>query len=73
MYEAADALAKTIAAKSPVALVGSKVSMNYSIDHTVEDGLRHIRYMNSALLQSTDTMEAAMAGMSKTTPKFAKL
>ena len=32
-------LAETIANKSPVAVLGSKVNLNYSRDHTVQEGL----------------------------------
>jgi enoyl-CoA hydratase/carnithine racemase len=73
LYKAAYELANTIAAKSPVAVVGSKISMNYSQDHSTVDGLSQIKYMNSALLQSSDTATAAMASLSKQVPKFAKL
>lgn len=66
-------LAKLIASKSPVATVGTKITMNYAQDHSVEDGLNQVKTMNSALLQSTDLMTAAMAGLSKQVPKFAKL
>lgn len=73
LYEGAFDLAKTIASKSPVAIVGTKSSMNYSLDHSVHDGLNHIKIMNSGLLQSTDLMTAAMASLSKQVPTFAKL
>lgn len=35
-------VAKQIAAKSPVAVQTSKLSLNYSRDHTVEESLDHI-------------------------------
>ena len=35
-------VAKEIASKSPVAVQGIKLSLNYSRDHTVEEGLNHI-------------------------------
>lgn len=35
-------VAKTIAEKSPVAIQGTKRSLIYSRDHTVQDGLNHI-------------------------------
>ena len=71
--EGAYSLAKLIASKSPVAVYGTKMTMNYALDHSVHDGLNHVKLMNSGLLQSVDLMEAAMAGMSKQTPTFAKL
>lgn len=73
LYDEAMKLAKTIAAKSPVALVGFKRSLIFSRDHTVADGLHHVRTLNSALLQSEDNVNAAMALLSKSIPKFAKL
>tara|TARA_R110002050_G_scaffold277379_1_gene423034 strand:- start:1951 stop:2244 length:294 start_codon:yes stop_codon:yes gene_type:complete len=44
-------LASTIASKSPVAVRGSKLSLNYSRDHSVAEGLEHIRTWNMAMLQ----------------------
>ncbi|CAI2374820.1 unnamed protein product [Moneuplotes crassus] len=73
LHKAAHELADVIASKSPVAVVGSKASMNFSQDHSVSDGLTHIRMMNSSLLQSEDTVIAAMASLSKQVPKFSKL
>ena len=35
------ALAKVIASKSPVAVQGSKVNLNYSRDHTVDESLEY--------------------------------
>lgn len=35
-------VAKDIASKSPVAVQGTKLSLNYARDHTVEEGLNHI-------------------------------
>ena len=35
-------MAKTIASKSPVAVQGSKVILNYSRDHTVDEGLEYV-------------------------------
>lgn len=66
-------MAKVIASKSPIAITGFKRSLVFSRDHNVQDGLHHVRLMNTALLQSEDNMKAAMAMLSKETPKFAKL
>ena len=35
-------IAKTIASKSPVAVQGSKVILNYSRDHSVDEGLEYV-------------------------------
>eukprot|EP00437_Effrenium_voratum_P043899 CAMPEP_0181464456 /NCGR_PEP_ID=MMETSP1110-20121109/35443_1 /TAXON_ID=174948 /ORGANISM="Symbiodinium sp., Strain CCMP421" /LENGTH=259 /DNA_ID=CAMNT_0023589193 /DNA_START=61 /DNA_END=837 /DNA_ORIENTATION=+ len=47
-------IAKEIASKSPVAVVGTKVSLNYSRDHSVQEGLDHIKQWNSLHLLSED-------------------
>ena len=35
-------IAEKIAGKSPVAVQGTKISLNFSRDHTVQEGLDHI-------------------------------
>lgn len=66
-------VALEIASKSPVAVVGTKVSLNYSRDHTVQEGLDHILQWNSIHLMSEDLMKAAQATIMKTKPQFSKL
>jgi len=66
-------IAKTIAAKSPVAVQGSKVNLVYSRDHSVQEGLDYMVTWNSAMLQSEDTKRAVMALMTKETAEFDKL
>lgn len=68
-------LAKTIAAKSPVAVQGTKRSLVYSREHTTEEGLDHVARYNMVMLQSEDLMKSAMAAMDKSSPppEFAKL
>ena len=53
LKEAVD-LAKFIASKSPVAVTTTKQSLNYSRDHTVQEGLDHICWLNSVMLQTED-------------------
>lgn len=65
--------AALIASKSPVAVQGSKVSMVYSRDHSVAEGLLHVATWNQCMLQSEDVMKAAMAMMQKEEPVFSKL
>ncbi|XP_071079615.1 delta(3,5)-Delta(2,4)-dienoyl-CoA isomerase, mitochondrial-like [Haliotis cracherodii] len=73
MVEGALDLAVLIASKSPIAVQGSKVSLVYSRDHGVTEGLEHIRVWNQGMLQSEDVIKSAMAAMQKQTPTFSKL
>lgn len=50
--------AAVIADKSPVATVGTKMSLVYSQDRSVEDGLEHVLGYNAAALQATEVAEA---------------
>ncbi|XP_067680034.1 delta(3,5)-Delta(2,4)-dienoyl-CoA isomerase, mitochondrial-like [Haliotis asinina] len=73
MVEGALELAVLIASKSPIAVQGSKVSLVYSRDHGVADGLKHIRVWNQGMLQSEDLIKSAMAAMAKETATYSKL
>ncbi|XP_031836333.2 delta(3,5)-Delta(2,4)-dienoyl-CoA isomerase, mitochondrial isoform X2 [Nomia melanderi] len=74
LLEGSMELAKTIASKSPVAVQGSKLSLVYSRDHSVQEGLDHIAMLNQSMLQSEDFANAAMAQAIKSeTPVFSKL
>jgi len=42
LISAALNLASTIAKKSPVAVMGTKHNLNYSRDHSVDEGLKYI-------------------------------
>ncbi|KAL2855364.1 ClpP/crotonase-like domain-containing protein [Aspergillus pseudoustus] len=66
-------LAALIASKSPVAVQGTKEVLNFSRDHTVQDGLRYTAVWNSAALQTKDVSDALMSGIQKRKPTFAKL
>ncbi|KAI9592509.1 ClpP/crotonase-like domain-containing protein [Syncephalis fuscata] len=52
LLEHATALANTIASKSPIATLGTKHLLNYSRDHTVDEGLAYTVTWNAAMLQS---------------------
>jgi enoyl-CoA hydratase/carnithine racemase len=71
--EAARALARTIAAKSPLAVAGAKRSLNYSRGRTVEEGLRDVALWNAGTLVSADLGEAVKARLAKTEPEFGPL
>jgi enoyl-CoA hydratase len=71
--EAATSLARTIAAKSPLAIAGAKRSLNYSRGRPVEDGLRDVALWNAATLVSADLTAAVQARLQKTEAKFGPL
>ena len=63
-------LASMIASKSPLVIKGIKKSLLFTRDHSVQQGLDHIRMWNSAMLISEDLTEAMMAYMQKREPNF---
>lgn len=64
------AIAREIAAKSPLAITGTKEMIGYMRDHRVDDGLEYMAIWNAAMLQSSDLKVAMMAQMSKQKPVF---
>jgi enoyl-CoA hydratase/carnithine racemase len=66
-------LARTIAAKSPLAVAGAKRSLNYSRGRTVEEGLRDVAVWNAGALVSADLGEAIRARLGNTEPSFGPL
>lgn len=71
MMQAVNDLAAQIAAKSPLAIRGTKEMIRYARDHRVEDGLQYVATWNAAMLQSNDLRVAMAAHMSKQKPDFA--
>ena len=63
-------IATEIAAKSPLAIRGTKEMIVYARDHSVADSLNYVATWNAAMLMSSDLQEAMMAGMQKKTPTF---
>jgi enoyl-CoA hydratase len=63
-------LAAAIAAKSPLAIRGTKEMITYARDHSVADGLNHVATWNAAMLLSADLGEALGAAREKRPPKF---
>ncbi|KAJ3662721.1 hypothetical protein Zmor_007053 [Zophobas morio] len=58
-------IAQDIAKKSPVAVQGTKVSLVYARDHSVQDGLNQIAVWNQLMLQSEDFTNAVVAQATK--------
>ena len=71
LVEGVRAIAATIAAKSPLAIRGTKEMITYARDHSVADGLNYIATWNAAMLLSKDLTEAMTANMGKRPPVFA--
>lgn len=62
--------AKEIASKSPLAVAGSKVMINYARDHSVADALDYIATWQSGMYHPTDMMEAFGARGEKRDAEF---
>ncbi|MEE3256329.1 MAG: crotonase/enoyl-CoA hydratase family protein [Actinomycetota bacterium] len=61
MDDAVLEVAKQIASKSPMAIWGTKRTLNYGRDHSVADGLDYIATWNAAMFDPDDMAEAFMA------------
>lgn len=64
------AIAAGIAAKSPLAIRGTKEMITYVRDHSVADGLNYIATWNAAMLLSDDLTEAMTAFFEKRPATF---
>lgn len=65
--------AREIAAKSPLAVWGTKVAMNYARDHTVDDALEQIATWQAGMFQPADMVEAFTAKAEKRPAVFPEL
>jgi enoyl-CoA hydratase len=74
MLEHVMGIAKDIAEKSPLAVYGSKVMINYARDHTTADGLDYIATWQAGMYHpEADMMEAFKAKNEKRPAKFDEL
>jgi enoyl-CoA hydratase len=80
LYDDHDALvkgtletAREIAAKSPLALWGTKVAMNYARDHGVDQGLEQIATWQAGMFQQSDLMESFVAKSEGREPSYPDL
>ncbi|MDQ3610342.1 MAG: crotonase/enoyl-CoA hydratase family protein [Actinomycetota bacterium] len=65
--------AREIAAKSPLAIWGTKVAMNYARDHPVDDALEQIATWQAGMFQPADLTEAMTARAERREPSFPEL
>ena len=73
MMETVMGIAAEIAAKSPLAVHGTKEAINYSRDHSVEESLRHIALWQSGMFHPEDLEESLRAQSEGRPPSYADL
>ena len=66
-------VAAEIASKSPLAIWGTKETVNYGRDHTVADALNYIATWQTGMFQPTDMLETFAAKAEKRLPEFQDL
>ena len=65
--------AREIAAKPPVAIWGTKQAIHYTRDHSVQDALRQMGWLQSAIWSNRHVREAVTAMKEKRAGQFADL
>jgi enoyl-CoA hydratase len=73
MVAGALACAKEMANKPPVAIWGTKQALNYARDHSVEDSLRQMGWLQGAIWSNPHIREAIAAAKEKRPAKFPPL
>lgn len=73
MLEAVRGIAREIAARSPLAVWGSKEMLNYGRDHSIADGLDYIATWQTGMFQPADMREAFAAKSEKRDPEYPDL
>ena len=71
--ERALALARTIAAKSPLAIAGSKLALNHARDHSTASALQQMTLLQSAIFDTGEMATAIAAWQDKRSAEFAAL
>ena len=70
MLEGARAMAGDIAANSPMTVQGTKAVLQYSEEHSLEEGLNHVAQWNTSFIRTNDLAEAMRAFAEKRKPIF---
>jgi enoyl-CoA hydratase len=73
LVEHALALARTIAAKSPLAIAGSKLALNHARDHSTASALQQMTLLQSAIFDTGEMATAIAAWQDKRGAEFADL
>ncbi|NML48007.1 enoyl-CoA hydratase [Ramlibacter sp. G-1-2-2] len=66
-------VAREIASKPPVAIWGSKQALNYARDHSVDDALKQMGWLQGAVWSNAHVREAIMATKEKRSAAFPEL
>ena len=72
-WKALLAMASVIAAKSPVAMVGTKRALLHARDHSVREGLEWVAQWNSTHLLSQDLQRSGEAQRTRSQPLYSNL
>ncbi|AZT83166.1 crotonase/enoyl-CoA hydratase family protein [Marinobacter sp. NP-4(2019)] len=70
MLEGVMAVARQIAANSPLAVTGCKEMLNYSRDHSVEDSLKYMATWQAGMFRPGDMMKTFQAKAQKQAPEY---
>jgi len=70
MIAAALQMAKEIAEKPPVAIWGSKQAIHYARDHSTDDALKQMGWLQSGIWQSSNLLESFFAKQQGRAPQF---
>jgi enoyl-CoA hydratase len=73
MLEAAMQCAKEIASKPPIAIWGTKQAIHYTRDHSVEDSLKQMGWLQGAIWSNAHVHEAIKAAKEKRAGEFTPL
>jgi len=73
MLDGVLAIAREIAAQSPLAVWGTKEMITYTRDHSVADGLDHVATWQTGMFQGGDMMEAFKAKAEGRAPEYEDL
>jgi enoyl-CoA hydratase len=71
--EAALQCAREIATKPPVAIWGTKQAVNYARDHSVDDSLRQMGWLQGAIWSNAHVREAIVAAKERRAGQFTSL
>ena len=66
-------MARAIAAKSPLAIAGSKMALNYAVDHPTSQALQQMTLLQSAIFDIDEMAHAIKAWQDKRPAEFAPL